>query len=278
MDLRDYLDRIGYRGQVVPTLDCLAEVHRRHALTIPYENLDIQLGLPVSHRIEDVFDKLVRRRRGGWCYEMNGLLCWALREIGFEVLRATGGIHRRERGDSAMGNHLVLLVSLDQTYVADLGLGDGMRLPLALAEGEHVQGDLTFRVKPLEGGIWRIFNHSFGYPTDYDLRVEKADEARLRDYAEQLQTSPDSVFVQNLDCELMSDNAIICLTGRVLRKKSASGTMRRLIGSPEEMHAVLRETFGISGVDLAPVWPRIYERHQALFGDRSIDQTEDADI
>ncbi|RPH73969.1 MAG: hypothetical protein EHM74_00990 [Hyphomicrobiales bacterium] len=177
-----------------------------------------------------------------------------------------------------MGNHLVLLVKLDRTYVADLGLGDGMRLPLPLAEGEHTQCDLTFRVKALEGGIWRIFNHSFGYPTDYDLRVEEADEARLRDYAEQLQTSPASVFVQNLDCELMSDNAITCLTGRVLRNKSASGTTCRLIGSPDEMHAVLRETFGISGVDLAPVWPRICERHQLLFGDQPFDQTEDVDI
>jgi N-hydroxyarylamine O-acetyltransferase len=278
MDVRDYLDRIGYRGPVAPTLDCLTEVHRCHALTIPYENLDIQLGRPVSHRIEDVFDKLVRRRRGGWCYEMNGLLCWGLREIGFDVLRATGGIHRRERGDSAMGNHLVLLVNLDRIYVADLGLGDGMRLPLPLAEGEHTQCDLTFRVAALEGGIWRIFNHSFGYPTDYDLRLEEADESDLCSYAEQLQTSPDSVFVQNLDCELMSDNAITCLTGRVLRKKSASGTVRRLIGSPDEMHAVLRETFGISGVDLAPVWPRICERHQVLFGDQPLDQTEDVDI
>lgn len=279
MDVRGYLERIGYRGQVAPTLDCLAEVHRCHALTIPYENLDIQLGRPVSHRIEDVFDKLVRRRRGGWCYEMNGLLCWGLREIGFEVLRATGGIHRRERGDSAMGNHLVLLVNLDRrTYVADLGLGDGMRLPLPLAEGEHTQCELTFRVEALEGGIWRIFNHSFGYPTDYDLRVEEADESQLCSYAEQLQTSPDSVFVQNLDCELMTDNAITCLTGRVLRKKSASGTLRRLIGSADEMHAVLRETFGIFGVDLAPAWPLICDRHQVLFGDQPFDQTEDLDI
>ena len=63
MDVRDYLDRIGYRGPAAPTLECLAQVHRCHALTIPYENLDIHLGLRLSHGIEDVFDKLVRRRR-----------------------------------------------------------------------------------------------------------------------------------------------------------------------------------------------------------------------
>ncbi|MFO1122368.1 MAG: arylamine N-acetyltransferase [Hyphomicrobiales bacterium] len=278
MDVRSYLERIGYRGPVEPTLACLSGIHRAHALTIPYENLDIQLGRPLSHRDEDIFDKLVTRRRGGWCYEMNGLLCWALREIGFQVMRVTGGIHRRERGDAAMGNHLVLLVKLDRTYVADLGLGDGMRLPLPLAEGDHAQSGLSFRVEALGAGSWRVFNHSFGYPTDYDLRVEEADEAQLLSYADHLQTSPESVFVQNLDCELMRDASLTCLTGRVLREKSASGAVRRLIGSPDEMHEVLHETFGISGVDLGPVWPRICERHEILFGDRPSGQTGDADI
>jgi len=224
--LRAYLDRIGYAGPVEPTLPCLTGIHRCHALTIPYENLDIHLGIPIDHGIDAMLDKLVTRKRGGWCYEMNGLLGWALQEIGFDVLRASGGIHCREQGDSVWNNHLVLLVALDRHYVADLGLGDGMREPLPLEVGNYQQGELLFRVEKLEDGSWRIFNHSFGYPTDYDIRVEPVNEDQLSSYAAELQTAPDSVFVQNLDFELMSETTITCLRGRVLRLKSAAGTQR----------------------------------------------------
>ena len=97
MQLTDYLTRIDYHGTVAPTLACLNAVHRHHLLNIPYENLDVQLRRPVDQDIERIFEKIVHRRRGGWCYEMNGLLCWALREIGFDVMRMTGGVGRKER-------------------------------------------------------------------------------------------------------------------------------------------------------------------------------------
>ncbi|WP_421695683.1 arylamine N-acetyltransferase family protein [Aestuariivirga sp.] len=265
-ELQAYLDRIGYRGPVEPTLQCLAGIHRSHALTIPYENLDIQFEIPIDHAIDRIFDKLVTRKRGGWCYEMNGLLGWALQEIGFDVLRAPGGIHRRECGDPVWNNHLVLLIKLDRFYIADLGLGDGMREPLPLQPGTYRQSELDFRVEALEDDTWRIFNHSFGYPTDYDLRIEPADEARLNAYASELQTSPASVFVETLDCELMKENSIACLTGRVLRNKTRSGTQRRLLTSPQDMHDVLRCVFGIEGVDIEPIWPKICARHAHLFG------------
>lgn len=265
-DLHSYLNRIGYSGAIEPTLACLAGIHRCHALTIPYENLDIQLGIPISHAVDDIFDKLVIRRRGGWCYEMNGLLGWALQEVGFDVLRAPGGIHRREYGDAVWNNHLVLLVRLDRLHVADLGLGDGMREPLPLASGTYRQGELEFRVEELEDGTWRIYNHSFGYPTDYDVRIEEVDEAHLASFAADLETSPQSVFVENLDCELMTENAITCLRGRVLRTKTRAGTQRHLVESPAEMHDLLRQVFGIDGLDLEPVWPKICARHLHLFG------------
>ena len=95
MKLDDYLARIEYRGPVAPDLACLTAIHRQHLLTIPYLDLDVQLGRLVYLDPERFFEKIVAGRRGGWCYEMNGLLCWALREIGFEVTRMVGGVGRR---------------------------------------------------------------------------------------------------------------------------------------------------------------------------------------
>ena len=85
MDLQVYLNRIGYSGTVEPTLNCLMAIHRLQAFTIPYENIDIQLGRRLDRDRERIFDKLVSLQRGGWCYETHELLHWALVTIGFDA-------------------------------------------------------------------------------------------------------------------------------------------------------------------------------------------------
>ena len=268
MQLGAYLDRIGYRGPVAPTLECLTGIHRCQALNVPYENLDVQLGVPVGQDIEPIFDKIVNRRRGGWCYEMNGLLGWALREIGFDVMRVTGAVHRRDRGDSTLGNHLVLLVRLEKTYVADLGLGDGIREPILLEAGVHRQGELVFRLEQLEDGYWRWHNHGFGNPATADFRDAPADEDLLNAKVQFLQTSPESVFVQNLAFEIMRPESVVILIGRVLSEKTAGGESKTVLNSPAEIEAALAQHFGIRNVQIAPLWPRICARHAEVFENR----------
>lgn len=267
MQLDAYLERIGYRGPLAPTLQCLTAIHHCQALNVPYENLDVQLGVPVGQDIAAIFDKIVNRRRGGWCYEMNGLLGWALREIGFDVMRAVGGVHRRDRGDSALGNHLILLVRLDQTYLADLGLGDGIREPIPVAEGSFRQGNLEFRLERLTDGYWRFHNHGFGNPATADFRDAPADEALLGAKVQFLQTSPDSVFVQNLAVEMMRPDSLLTLTGRVLVEKTANGASKIVLNSPQEIERALATEFGIRKVTIEPIWPKICARHAEVFGD-----------
>ena len=102
-------------------------------MSIPYENIDVQLGrrcdLDVARGYRSWSSRAV-----GWCYEMNGLFGWALREVGFEVSRVNGAVLRAERGDAAIGNHVVLLVQLDETWGADVGFGDGVIEPIPLRD------------------------------------------------------------------------------------------------------------------------------------------------
>ncbi|MBX3576945.1 MAG: arylamine N-acetyltransferase [Rhizobiaceae bacterium] len=275
MDLGAYLDRIGLRGRPEATLDGLRAVHRAQALSIPYENIDVQLGAPTGLDIGPIFDKLVTRRRGGWCYEANGLLGWALREIGFEVTRVAGGVLREVRGDSAITNHLVLLVRVDGVdYLADQGFGDGIREPIPVTAGSYRQGELEFRLVDTADGYWRLCNHAFGYPPSFDFRAEPANEAALATRCEWLQTSPESGFVQSLVVQKMEENAVVCLTGRVLRRKTAGGQTKRLLNGPAELADVLDAAFGIRGVDVERLWPKVVARHDALFGDRPIEQID----
>src|SRR6476620_9554304 len=143
MDLTLYLKRINYSGPVEPNFATLEKLHRQHLFAIPYENFDVHLGRKIELDEQAFFDKLVMQKRGGWCYEMNGLFAWVLRQLGFEVRLLAGSV-RSVSDTKSQGDHLVLLVELERPYVVDVGFGDGFLTPLPLEEGEYRQGYLTF--------------------------------------------------------------------------------------------------------------------------------------
>jgi len=133
-----YLARIWYTGPREPTLAVLHEVPLHRTCHIPYESLDVYLQCPVTQDIDTIFEKIVLGRRGGWCYEMNGLLAWALAELGFAVTRQVGAVQRSLGGDVAFGNHLVLKVTVDgAVWLADVVPGDGIAKPLFIRTGRY---------------------------------------------------------------------------------------------------------------------------------------------
>ncbi len=266
MKLDDYLARIEYLGPVAPTLSCLTEIHRQHLLTIPYEDLDVQLGRALNLDIQRTFEKIVVRRRGGWCYEMNGLLGWALREIGFEVTRVLGGMHRSLAGDDAMGNHLVIRVDLDGPMIADTGMGDGVLEPMRLEVGSGVQADRQFRLEELDDGYWRFHNHPGTSPADFDfLPARPADEGRLARTCSNLQDDGDSIFRQNLICmQPDGTRGTKALIGRVL---ALPGEEKKLLESADALCDALDTVFGLRDPEFQSLWPQVVARHADLFGD-----------
>lgn len=272
MNLAGYLERIGFTGPMRPDLDCLNAVHRGHLRSIAYENLDVQLGRPVDQEPGRIFEKLVSRRRGGWCYEMNGLLGWALGEIGFDVMRMTGAVGRTVRGDEALGNHLVLCVRLGGPYMADVGLGDGIRQAIPLAEGPVGHDGCRFELTRLtDSGMWRFNNYAGAVPVDFDFLFAPADEARLARSCDALQSDPESMFRQNLVCQRLRADGTHMLLGRVLVRPAGSGRRKTLLGSADELLATLRDVFGLEEPDAGDLWPQVQARHEALFGDTPAD-------
>ena len=135
MDLSTYFRRIGYRGVARPDLLTLRRLLRAHVLSVPFENLDVQLGRPLGTDPADAYEKIVLRRRGGWCYEQNGLFGWALSAIGYDVTRVAAAVMRVERGAVSEANHLALLVRMPgsvDTWLADVGFGGSLLEPIRL--------------------------------------------------------------------------------------------------------------------------------------------------
>ncbi|MBI1407151.1 MAG: arylamine N-acetyltransferase [Caulobacter sp.] len=268
MNLAAYLDRIGHGGPVRPDLATLRAVHRAHHLAIPYENLDVQLGRPVTTDPAAAFDKIVTRRRGGWCYEMNGLLGWALGEIGFRVTRMAGGVMREARGDEAVGNHLILRVDLDDgPWLADVGFGDGPIEPYPIVDGPVAGGAFAYRLEDQRDGWWRLHNHPAGGAPSFDFRIAPADEAALAERCHWLQTDPTSGFVQNAVVQRHRPDGLLMMRGRTLRTLTAGGATDRLIADAGDYVATLKADFDLDLPDAATLWPAIMARHQALFGD-----------
>jgi N-hydroxyarylamine O-acetyltransferase len=227
----------------------------------------VQLGNPLTTRADAAFVKLVVRRRGGWCYEMNGLLGWALQAIGFDVRRSAGAVMREARGDGAIGNHLVLKVTLPEgVFLADVGFGNGPIDPVPVVAGTFVSHGFSWHLTPVDGDWWRLANTSGAAPDSFDFNLADADEDALRARCDTLQTDPASPFVQSLLVQQHKAIGIATLRGRVLRLVSPDGASERLLHSARELVDVLRHGFALDVPAAAALWPRIVSRHDELFG------------
>ena len=230
-------------------------------LAIPYENLDIHLGRRLTLDARDIFRKLVDDNRGGWCYEMNGLFARVLESLGFDVRLVTGTVGRDTRGDAAEGNHLVLLVALDETWIADVGFGDGFLEPLPMVPGAYRQGFLNYRVAQ-DGERWVMHNHPYGGAASFEFTTVPRTMSDFAAKCHELQTSPSSSFVQTTICERFVSDGIIALRGLVLRRVTAAGVVDHTVATAAEYAAVLRDAFGLELAGAEGLFTTVRERHQ----------------
>lgn len=265
MKISDYLARIGLPDPPKADLRGLRALHRAHLRAISYENLDVQLGRTLTTDASDAVEKLVARRRGGWCYEMNGALGWALGQLGFDVTRATGAVMREVMGEVSEGNHLVLKVVLEEgTFLADVGFGDGPRDPIRIEPGAFKSAGFDFDLRSVDDCWWRLTNHPNGGAKSFDFNLEPADESLLSTRCEFLQTSPQSPFTQNLVAQRHTDEGLLILRGKVLRVVQPGAVTESLIRSEDDLVAVLRDRFDLDVPEAATLWPKVCARHEEV--------------
>jgi arylamine N-acetyltransferase len=274
MKLDAYLERIDF-GRVdsgAPLradLATLRAVHRAHQYAVPFENLDVQLRRPLGLEAGASYDKIVRRRRGGWCYEMNGLMEWALKQLGFDVTRVSAGVMRERLGDAQIGNHLLLVVRLDVPYLVDVGFGGSLTGPMPLEISEWDDRPYRLGLNRIADGYWRFAETApDDAPFTFDFRVEPADEALFAAKCRELQTSERSPFTQNLVVQRRSAEAHLSLRGRVLSTIHSHGVEKVMLHSPGELVTTLRERFDLDVPEAASLWPAIVARHELLFGNQ----------
>jgi len=248
MDVDAYLERIGYRGPLAPTAETLRRLHVAHLLAVPFENLSIHAGETVVLDDDSLFDKVVARGRGGFCYELNGLFGALLRELGFRVEMLSAAVARREGGFGPEFDHMALLVTLGERWLADVGFGDSFVEPLLVDErAEQTQGARAFRIE--EGEVGRLVllrrDAEGGWEPQYRFSLEPH---AYEDYAEMCrfhQTSPESHFTRARVCSLLTPEGRVTLSGSRLITTRGGARVERELADEVERDAALLEHFRI---------------------------------
>ena len=272
MMLRSYLDRIEYGGTIEPNFATLAALQEAHVCSVPFENLDVQLGRPLTIHIEDAYEKIVVKSRGGWCYEQNGLFGWALSELGFGVTRIAASVMRDQRGEASTASHLCLLVRSSDSkikFLVDVGFGGSMIKPIALKEAQYDQPPFKLGLEKLDKYYWRFWEDAGDGKFSFDFVDEPANESLLAKKNASLQNDPASNFVLNLVAQQRSGDQHRTLRGRVFSVVKTGVTKTTTLDSPETLVSILADEFRLDVPDAATLWPRIAARHEKLFGNDS---------
>ena len=272
-ELIAYCARIGLTQPLLPDLATLRAIHAAHCAAIPFENVDVQLGLAPSLDPAAIYAKLVTRQRGGWCYELNGLLARALAAIGFRVRRVCAGVVRDDLGTTLMGSHLALVVTLDQQWLVDTGFGSWIGAPVPLEPGTLPLVPWPVTVTKLPGGDWQLSAELRNRTMAYRFSDGPADEALMAQMCAWQAHHGDSIFVQNLVAQRRIGDTDLGLRGRVLLTTDANGRTERLLTDADDLVATLRDGFGLDVPDAALVWPAVVARHAMLFPDQDIPTT-----
>jgi len=248
LDIKAYLERINYRGSLALTAETLRRLQVAHLLAVPFENLSIHLKQPIVLEDDALFTKIVERRRGGFCYEANGLFAALLRSLGFDVAMLSAGVANAEGGFGPEFDHMTLMVTLEQRWLVDVGFGDSFREPLLLDErGEQAQGSRAYRIRP-EGSRLILLQRDAGdeWKAQYRFTLQPHEYGDYAEMCRYHQTSPESHFTRARVCSLATPEGRATLSEMRFITTSPEGERReRELKSQEEYEALLREQFGI---------------------------------
>jgi N-hydroxyarylamine O-acetyltransferase len=247
IDVTAYLARIGCSGPAAPDLKTLGRLHRAHLLSVPFENLDISRQQPIVCDEARFVRKVVERRRGGFCYELNGAFAALLRALGFCVTLLSARVSRRDGSDGPEFDHLALLVDLEEPWLADVGFGDSFLDPLRLTpEIEQEQDVGKFRIQPRgkEDLVMQRFESSGNWREQYVFSLTPRSLSDFAGMCQYHQTSPKSSFTQNRLCSMATPEGRITLSGNQLIM-TRNGAREERVLTNDECEAALREYFGV---------------------------------
>jgi len=242
-----YLQRINYDGEIIPTLDQLKALHHAQLYTIPFENFDILLGRDINLEHGALFNKIVHNKRGGYCFELNGLFLMALKAFGFDACALLGRVHIT--GTPTGRGHQIELVTIQgRQWIADVGFGgDTPRAPIPLElnqptfhDGQKVRlvdsDPFGIMLQILKGDQWQdLYSFDLGHVCQADI-----------DYGNHFNsTHPSALFTFARVAAIPVHNGVITLFNNTLTKVTGEKEHVRELAEGQVYLDALKIHFGI---------------------------------
>lgn len=246
-----YCGRIGVAPHGAADYEHLVALHFAHIQSIVFENLDVHLGRPIEIDVPVIFDKIIRRGRGGFCYELNALFGSLLSSLGYDV-----SVHAARVVTSGSRwipfGHICLTVNCEEkSRLVDVGFGNSFQRPLEIGrEGEQADEGGTHILSAVEEG-WllssRIYGDSFDPEYRFDLTPRHLDDFRER--CAWTQTDPTSGFTRNIIATQPNAKGRRTVLGLELREFIDGKSQERAISADERAHILVAD-FGLPREDV----------------------------
>jgi N-hydroxyarylamine O-acetyltransferase len=246
LNVKAYLTRIDYHGPTTPSAETLHALQVAHLLCVPFENLSIHAGERIELNDESLFRKIVERRRGGFCYEANGLFAALLRALGFDVSMLSAQVADANDDYGQPFDHMTLIVKLDQRWLVDVGFGDSFTEPLLIDSRDvQVQREDAYRI--VESGDYLILvrRTKDGWKPQYRFTLNPYQYEDFEPMCQYHQTSPESHFTQKRICSRPTESGRITLSDMRLIETKGNQRDERVLANEQEYEAILRAQFGI---------------------------------
>jgi N-hydroxyarylamine O-acetyltransferase len=272
MDTAAFLQRIGVAAHETPSIEALFELHAAFVDQVPYETVQYQFGGGGPLDPEQVAQRIIAREAGGYCFQLNGVFAHLLTSLGYAVTMHRGGVQTANRPAVVDGSHLVLTVVLnDETWLADVGLGDGLLTPMPLRAGTMAYQEpfeLSLRRSDLVDG-WRLDHDPRSSLTGVDFEAAPAAFADFEAQHQQLSLSPESPFVRTCSAFLRRADSIAVIRSVGFTQTYADRVDNRIIENQSEYYEILADVFRLplphfSPADRDALWRRVWTQYETF--------------
>lgn len=249
MNQKVYLERIGIiESDLTNNLENLNFLQKQHLLKIPFENLDIHWKRPIILDVYNFYQKIINKKRGGFCYELNSLFNELLKKLGFQTKIISARVCGRDGNFGAEYDHLAILANIDnEEYLVDVGFGDFSAEPLKFAlDIEQTDENGTFLIRKFDDDYFEVVKKDGEtWQSEYIFKDLARELAEFNEMCNFHQTSPESHFTRGKLCSIMTENGRKTLTDKMFIETKNGERKETEVNSKEEFYEILEREFYI---------------------------------
>jgi arylamine N-acetyltransferase len=273
MDTSAFLRRLGLRKHEGPSVEALFALHAAFAESVPYETVQYQFGHGGPLDPIESAERIINREAGGYCFQLNGAFSALLTALGYQVTLHRGGAQTSKRPALVDSSHLVLTVNglpdaPEQDWFVDVGLGDGLLVPLPLEPGAHRQdpyGVALRRSDVVDG--WRLDHDPRSSMIGMDFETAPASMTDFEAQHAVLSVAPESPFVRVCSAFLRKPHSVVILRAVTLSEVFADHIDTAVLQTQADFFAALDDTFGLPLRHLTPtqrdhLWRRAVTQYE----------------